>query len=210
MVAGPRFGFRGSVAALVPEVGHVVADSARGEHEAWLARVERVPQVVPWDAFAPLAAEHAADCRASPLFMVEDASLEAASADLEAHRSAGDAAFVVRDGGTALAYLIVGPGGIEGRLRAGTTMAQVRSAFVVPEARRSGIGGALLQRAVDWARDAGFGRLFVEHETANPLGVPFWGAPLRVVRAVLHALRRTRCVGGAAGRRVLDAAGAIL
>jgi GNAT superfamily N-acetyltransferase len=155
----------------------VVADAARGEHEAWLQRVERVPQAAPWVGLAPLAAEHAAFYRGSPLFVVKDASLEAAVADLEAHRSAGDAAFVVRDGDAPLAYVIVGPcpGETEGRLLAGTSTAQVRSAFVVPAARRSGIGGALLQHAVAWARDAGFERLFVEHETANPLGAPFWG-----------------------------------
>jgi GNAT superfamily N-acetyltransferase len=155
----------------------VVADAARGEHEAWLQRVEHLSQAAPWVGLAPLAAEHAAFYRGSPLFMVKDASLETAVADLEAHRAAGDAAFVVRDGDAPLAYLVVGPcpGETEGRLLAGTATAQVRSAFVVPAARRGGIGGALLQRAVAWARDAGFERLFVEHESANPLGAPFWG-----------------------------------
>jgi GNAT superfamily N-acetyltransferase len=154
----------------------VVADAARGEHEAWLARVERVPQAAPWVGLAPLAAEHAAFYRESPLFVVKDASLEAATAELEAHRAAGDALFFVRDGDAPLAYLIVGPcpGESEGRLLAGTATAQVRSAFVVPAARRGGIGGALLQHAVDWARSAGYERLFVEHESANPLGGPFW------------------------------------
>lgn len=155
----------------------VVADATRADHEAWLARVERIPHAAPWDALAPLAAEHAAYYSESPLFMTKDASLEAASADLDAHRSAGDAAFLVRDGDAPLAYLIVGrcPGETEGRLLAETATAQVRSAFVVPAARRGGIGGALLQHAVAWARDAGFERLFVEHETANLLGAPFWG-----------------------------------
>ena len=159
-------------------VPDAVARMARGraEHDAWLARVERVPPEAPWDALAPLAAEHAAYYRGSPLFVVKDASLEAAVADLEAHRAAGDAAFVVRDGDAPLAYLIVGPcpGETEGRLLHGTATAQVRSAFVVPAARRGGIGGALLQHAVAWARDAGFERLFVEHETANLPGAAFW------------------------------------
>jgi GNAT superfamily N-acetyltransferase len=276
MIAAPAFAFRGSTAALVPEVGHevaageegalvgplyaalaerlqregvplhlighfaadaataatlfelgfgavvrerlrdlsdvVVVDAARVEHEARLARAERVPQAAPWDALAPLAAQHAAYYRESPLFVVKDASLGAAVADLEGHRSAGDAAFVMRRGGAPVAYLIVGtcPGESEGRLLQGTSTAQVRSAFVAPGARRRGIGTALLQCAVAWSRGAGFERLFVEHETANPLGAPFLGAPLRVVPAVLHALRRSRGVGGAGGRRVLDAAAAIL
>jgi hypothetical protein len=95
----------------------VVADAARGEHEAWLQRVEHLSQAAPWVGLAPLAAEHAAFYRGSPLFVVKDASLEAAVADLEAHRAAGDAAFVVRDGDAPLAYLVVGPcpGETEGR-----------------------------------------------------------------------------------------------
>jgi GNAT superfamily N-acetyltransferase len=135
-----------------------------------------VPPEAPWDALAPLGAEHAAYYRESPLFVAKDASLEAAIADLEGHRAAGDALFVVRDGDAPLAYLIVGtcPGETEGRLLHGTATAQVRSAFVVPAARRGGIGGALLQHAVAWTRDAGFERLFVEHETANLPGAAFW------------------------------------
>jgi GNAT superfamily N-acetyltransferase len=173
-----ELGFGAVVRERLRDVSDVaVAEEARADHQAWLGRVERVPQAAPWEALAPLAAQHAAYYRQSPLFMVKDASLEAASADLGAHRSVGDAAFVVRADDAPLAYLIVGscPGESEGRLLAGTATAQVRSAFVVPAARRGGIGGALLQHAVAWARDAGFERLFVEHETANPLGAPFWG-----------------------------------
>ena len=239
MVAGPPFEFRGSVAALVPEFAHAVAEgdegevvgalyaavaekvvregaqlhlighfavdtlttaslfdlgfgavvreqlrglddvaeaAAQGEHDAWQARVERVPQAGPWDAYAPLAAQHAATYRESPLFVRKDASLQAAVEELEAHRAVGDPLFVVRDGGEPLGYLIAGPcaGATEGRLLEGTATAQVRSAFVLPAARRNGIGSALLQHAVAWARDAGFERLFVEHETANPSGAAFW------------------------------------
>jgi hypothetical protein len=154
-----------------------VADAARGEHDG-VARARRaLSQAAPWVGLAPLAAEHAAFYRGSPLFVVKDASLEAAVAELEAHRAAGDAAFVVRDGDAPLAYLIVGPcpGETEGRAAGGygdgAGAVGVRGARGPP----GGIGGALLQRAVAWARDAGFERLFVEHETANPLGAPFWG-----------------------------------
>ena len=241
MIAGPPFDFRGSVAALVPEYAHAVAegeeaalvgplytavaerlvregaqlhlighfavdtvttaslfdlgfgavvreqlrglddvaeaDAARGDHDGWCARVERVPHAATWASFGPIAAQHAATYRESPLFVRKDASLQAAVEELEAHRAVGDPLFVVRDGGEPLGYLIAGPcaGATEGRLLEGTATAQVRSAFVLPAARRSGIGGALLQHAVAWARDAGFERLFVEHETANPSGAAFWG-----------------------------------
>jgi len=153
-----------------------VTEAGRGEHDAWLGRVERMPHAASWEAFAPLAVQHAAYYRQSPLFVVKDDGLDAAVEELEAHREAGDPLFVVREGDVPLAYLIVGPcsGATEGRLLEGTATAQVRSAFVLPAARRSGIGGALLQHAVAWARGAGFERMFVEHETANPSGAAFW------------------------------------
>ena len=139
-------------------------------------RVEHASQEHSWDEFATLAAEHAAYYRASPLFLHKDDTLEAAREDLEEHRQAGDQLFVYRDGATPLAYLIVGrcSGASEGRLLEGTATAQIRSAYAVPEARRSGIGTVLLQHAVAWAREGGFERLFVEHETANLHGGPFW------------------------------------
>ena len=153
-----------------------VADEARGRHEAALARVERVPITARWDAFAPIAAEHAACYRASPVFVRKDESLGAAAEELEAQRAAGDALFVARADGAPVAYLVVGrcEGAGEGRLLAGSTTAQVRSAYTRPAHRRQGIAGALLQHAVTWARVRGYERLFVEHETANPLGAAFW------------------------------------
>jgi GNAT superfamily N-acetyltransferase len=81
-----------------------------------------------------------------------------------------------RSGSDPLAYLIVGRchGGSEGRLLVGTNTAQVRSAYAVPAVRRHGIGSVLLHHAVTWAREGGFERLFVEHETANLEGGAFW------------------------------------
>ena len=141
-----------------------------------VARVEHVGPLARWDAFAPLAAEHAAYYRASPLFLSKDDALETARAELEEHRQAGDQLFVSRAHGVPLAYLVVGrcQGVSEGRLLEGSATAQVRSAYAVPAARRRGIGSALLQGAVAWARRKGFERLFVEHETANLHGGPFW------------------------------------
>jgi GNAT superfamily N-acetyltransferase len=146
---------------------------AGGRHGA---RIDRIDPAQPWDAFAPMAAEHADFYRHGPIFVVKDASLEAARSDLEEHRQAGDQLFVGREDGRTLAYLVVGrcPGITEGRLLGGTSTAQVRSAYAVPDVRGQGFGTALLGRAIAWAAEAGFERLFVEHETANPLGGPFW------------------------------------
>jgi GNAT superfamily N-acetyltransferase len=50
----------------------------------------------------------------------------------------------------------------------------VWEAFVAPEARRQGVGTALLHRAIEWARDNGFDVLTLEYRSANLIGVPFW------------------------------------
>jgi GNAT superfamily N-acetyltransferase len=140
------------------------------------AYVEHVDPAVPWDAFAPLAAEHAAYYRQSPLFLVKDDALATARSELEEHRRAGDQLFVDRPGGEARAYLVVGRcrGTSEGRLLAETRTGQIRAAYAAPSVRRQGIGHALLRRAVAWARDEGLERAFVEHETANLEGGAFW------------------------------------
>ncbi len=247
MAATEPFGYRGLVAALVPEFGHAVA---RGQqallygllHAALADRlvragvrlhlvghfdhdqattaalyelgfgaivaeclrdlsvpasaspvdaagVDHVSPDEPWDAFAPLAAEHAAYYRQSPIFLVKDEALDVAVADLEEHRRAGDQLFVYRRGAEPVAYLVVGrcQGASEGRLLAGTTTAQIRSAYAVASVRRHGIGAVLLRRAVAWARRAGYERVFVEHETANLEGSAFWGR--HFARFVVFSMR---------------------
>jgi GNAT superfamily N-acetyltransferase len=166
--------------------GAVVAERLRGVDDVEPAvagagfdqgeSVGHLDPEAPWDALAPLAAEHAGYYRRSPVFLAKDEALATAVADLEAHRRAGDRLLVHRADGQARAYLIVGPclGTSEGRLLAGTSTAQIKSAYAVPTARRRGIGGALLRAAVAWARDTGFERVFVEHETANLEGGAFW------------------------------------
>jgi GNAT superfamily N-acetyltransferase len=167
-------GFGAIVCERLRDLSDPQATSARFEGSG--GHVEHAGHERPWDEVATLAAQHAAYYRASPLFLHKDDTLEAARSDLEAHRQAGDQLFVYRRGARPLAYLVVGrcPGASEGRLLQGTSTAQIRSAYAVPEARRRGIGSALLQHAVAWAREGGFERLFVEHETANLHGGPFW------------------------------------
>ncbi len=152
------------------------AEGDRGTQRTRHERVEHVLYAEAWRDVAALAAAHAAFYRESPVLVRKDAALHEALVELEAHRVDGDQLFVYREGGEALGYLIVGrcEGGSEGRLLEGTSTAQVRSAFTVPAARRRGIGAALLQQAISWARAQGFERLFVEHETANLCGGAFW------------------------------------
>jgi len=170
-------GFGAVVAERLRDLSDVAtADATANGRDALDERIHRMPRDASWERLAPLAAEHAAYYRQSPLFLVKDDALETAAADLEEHRRAGDALFAYVTDGEPRAYLVVGPchGTSEGRLLAHTNTAQVRSAYAVPAVRRGGIGAALLQRAVAWAREAGFERMFVEHETANLEGGPFW------------------------------------
>ncbi|HET6484949.1 MAG TPA: GNAT family N-acetyltransferase [Spirochaetia bacterium] len=113
----------------------------------------------------------------SPIFLTKDDTREAALAGLCEDRDSGRTALVYRDHGTPAAYMVVGPCSAEqeGRLLRGSKTAQVCSAYATPSVRGRGIGRALLQGCVDWARCAGYERLFVEHETANLAGRRFWG-----------------------------------
>ncbi len=120
--------------------------------------------------------EHRRYYRQSPIFLTKDDSREAALARLREDRSSGRAVLVYRDHGKPSAYMSVGPctGEQEGHLLLASNTAQVRSAYATPSVRGRGIGKALLQGCVDWARRGSYERLFVEHETANLAGSRFW------------------------------------
>jgi GNAT superfamily N-acetyltransferase len=63
----------------------------------------------------------------------------------------------------------------------------IGGAFTIPEARGSGVGAAVLEAAVEWARTAGYKRMSVDFETANVLARRFW---LRTFRPVCVSLSR--------------------
>jgi GNAT superfamily N-acetyltransferase len=75
----------------------------------------------------------------------------------------------------AVAYLRIGPSSDDAAtiIRAAST-ASITGAFTLPELRGTGVGTALLQRAVAWARTAGYERVAVDHETANLEASRFW------------------------------------
>jgi GNAT superfamily N-acetyltransferase len=130
-----------------------------------------------WQSIRWLEEEHMRYYRGSPIFLVKDSSPAAAAASLEEYRGGGNALFVHDDGGGTAGYFVAGPcrGEDTGRLLRRSGSAQVLTAYCRPRARGRGAGAALLQACVDWARDGGYERLFVEHESANPLGARFWG-----------------------------------
>ena len=66
--------------------------------------------------------------------------------------SADDVATIVRDPGTA----------------------SITGAYTVPAHRGTGVASALLDAAVEWAREAGYVRCGVDHEAANGEASRFW------------------------------------
>lgn len=112
----------------------------------------------------------------APIFLARTADRPAALADLAAHQQDGDVFFVYYEQGEPAAYMIVGEStrGGEGFLLQATHTAQIKAAYARPELRGAGVGQALLHRALQWAQQQGYARVFVEHETANLAGGNFW------------------------------------
>ncbi len=112
----------------------------------------------------------------SPIFLTRSTDRQSALADLESHVQNGDVFFVSYEQDEPCAYLIVGESAIEaeGFLLQETNTAQVKSAYARTGMRGKGIGKALLWHAVEWSKNRGYERLFVEHETANISGGSFW------------------------------------
>ena len=114
----------------------------------------------------------------SPIFIFHGHNEDTIEPDLQHHAEQGDVFLVYYDTDIPTGYFIVGESsskaGSEGFLLRETNTAQVKAAYVKPDMRRGGIGEALLQCAVDWSKEHGFDRLFIEHETANYYGGRFW------------------------------------
>lgn len=112
----------------------------------------------------------------SPIFILKDTDQSNIITDLQQHADHGDVIFVYYENEKPGAYFIVGTSGEkgEGFLLRKTNTAQIKSAFAIPACRGRGIGKALLQNAINWAKKQGYDRLFVEHESANFYGGNFW------------------------------------
>ena len=79
------------------------------------------------------------------------------------------------EGGEAVAYMLQGPASEEACtiLRDEKTTSIV-GAYTREDMRGSGVATALLNRALAWARDAGYARCAVDFEPMNPLATRFW------------------------------------
>ena len=90
--------------------------------------------------------------------------------------------------GEAVAYLSIQPGNPSAAYiinDEGT--ASIKGAFTKPAARGKGIGAALLNNAIEWARSAGYKRCSVDFEPQNIPGGSFW---LKHFRPVCYSVIR--------------------
>lgn len=112
----------------------------------------------------------------APIFLKRNTDPEAIISDLKKHVKHGDKFLVYHEHDVPVGYFIVGQlkKNGEGFLLQDTNTAQVKSAFIKPSFRGKGVGTALVNEAIGWARENGFERLFVEHETTNYYGGQFW------------------------------------
>ena len=156
--------------------GAILAERLRGLSSIE-ARVD-VPVVEVQDVarLVDLEVEHTGYYPQSPIFLYREPNAEEAQADLDASLAQGDTILAIEEGGRPVAYLTVGRSSDdgEGLLLRDTNTAQVKGAYAQPAYRGRGFGAVLLQRAIQWARVAGYDRLMVEHETANVFGGNFW------------------------------------
>lgn len=93
--------------------------------------------------------------------------------DVLAHPLAGHAWLAIRDGrGVGLVLCGLPPSFLRMVIPAGSI--HLQTGFVVSEERGTGVGAALLQRALTWARENGYGSCALNYLSANIPGERFW------------------------------------
>jgi ribosomal protein S18 acetylase RimI-like enzyme len=110
----------------------------------------------------------------------------------EAHRQAladdGQALFIAREGGRDVGITWIGPGR-GSPLFIPDGAAYIGDTAVVPDARGAGIGAALVDAALAWARERGYRAVTLHYAAANPLARAFWRS-LGFAPAMWHLRRR--------------------
>jgi GNAT superfamily N-acetyltransferase len=85
------------------------------------------------------------------------------------------ATFVAEADGEAVAHLRIGPSATDvATIVRDPSTASITAAFTVTGRRGAGIATSLLDVALQWARDAGYTRSAVDHESANGEASRFW------------------------------------
>ncbi len=127
------------------------------------------------DQLVPLAIEHKAFYAASPTFLLWSEDERPADQMERWLSTPGESVWVARTIEGIVSFIYLRPPAEDScpALRDPHTIA-IGGAFTIPEARGSGIAGALLERAAAWARNAGFQRMSVDFEAANFLARDFW------------------------------------
>jgi GNAT superfamily N-acetyltransferase len=119
--------------------------------------------------------------------------LDAQEKDERAHyqqvlQNPGKAVWLAYDGTEAVAYLETGPASHDAStIIVDERTTSITGAFTREQARGHGVGTALLNRALEWARAQGYERCAVDFEPMNPLAARFW---LRHFQPVCYALVR--------------------
>jgi GNAT superfamily N-acetyltransferase len=96
--------------------------------------------------------------------------------------------WLAMDDSRPLGYLSMEPHEVYPIALAAPHVVRCDGAFVAPDARRRGIGAALLEAGLRWASESGFGLCAVDYESANREAGRFW--PTVGCRAVLHSVAR--------------------
>ena len=86
----------------------------------------------------------------------------------------GRPVWLAEEGGASVGYLSLAPADDIPLAGAGTDAIHCNGAFVVPDNRGSGVGHALLDTGLAWARDQGLTRIHADWETANQSANRFW------------------------------------
>lgn len=99
------------------------------------------------------------------------------SPELQRHELADQATatFIAELEGRSAAFLRIGPCATDvATIVRDPATASITAAFTVPELRGDGVATALLAAARGWAREAGYARMAVDHESANGEAERFW------------------------------------
>jgi GNAT superfamily N-acetyltransferase len=124
---------------------------------------------------------------AAPTFLVHDVVRDRAYYE-KWLRAPNKAVWLAAQGAETVAYMGLGPASDDAcTIIRDDGTASISRAFTKEEVRGQGIATALLNRSLQWAREAGYERCAVDFEPMNPLATRFW---LRYFEPVCYSLVR--------------------
>jgi GNAT superfamily N-acetyltransferase len=121
-------------------------------------------------------------------YLVRDTALQVRETHRQALEDDGRGIFIARDGTRDVGIVCIGPG-LGSPLFIPDAGAYIGDTAVLPDARGTGIGAALVEAALAWARERDYRGVTLHYAVANPLSRPFWNA-LGFVPAMWHLRRR--------------------